>query len=79
LGLSHIFETVAIKATKLDKCSAVAEMGDRLAKIDMAENWGEGLCPLWERELCPLWKRELGLHVTQCSLGRGLPSYQVAS
>jgi len=55
LGLSHVFETVAIKATKLDKCSAVAEMGDRLAKIDMAENWEEGAVPpLGEGAVPPL-------------------------
>jgi len=29
------------------KCSAVAEMGDRLATIDMSENW-RGLCPFCE-------------------------------
>ena len=33
-----------------------------------AENWG----------LCPFWG-ELGLHLTQCGLGRGLPPYQVTS
>jgi len=35
-----------------------------------AENWG-GACPF-------LWG-ELGLHPTQCGLGRGLRPYQVAS
>jgi len=54
---------------KLNKCSAVVEMGDRLATIDMDQNWG----------LYPFWEGELGPHVTQCGLGRGLPSYQVAS
>jgi len=29
------------------KSSAVAEMGDRLATIDMGRKWGEGLCPLF--------------------------------
>jgi len=34
-----------------NKCSAVAEMGDRLATINMAENWG--LYLFWEGELSP--------------------------
>ena len=35
------------KCPKLyDKYSAVAEMGDRLAKIDTAENWGWAAVPL---------------------------------
>jgi len=38
-----------------NKCSAVAEItGDRLATIDMAENWG----------LCPFLGRGLGPHLT---------------
>jgi len=51
------------------KCSAVAEIGDRLATIDMGRKFGDVL-PLF------LWG---GPHVTQCGLGWGLPSYQVAS
>ena len=47
----------------------VAEMGDRLATIDMGQKLGT----------VPLLEGELGPHVTQCGLGRGLPSYQVAS
>ena len=43
-------------------------MGDRLATIDMRRKLGH--VPLRE---------ELGPPVTQCGLGRGLPSYQVAS
>jgi len=54
-----------------NKSSAVAEMGDRLATIDMDRKEG-GL-------LCPFMCGELGPHVTQCGLGRGLPPYQVAS
>jgi len=54
-----------------DKCSAVAEMGDRLATIDMGRK---------ERAvLCLLGGDELGPHLTQCGLGLGLPPYQVAS
>ena len=41
--------------------SSIAEMGDRLATIDMGRNGRK-------------W-----LHLIQCGLGRGLPSYQVAS
>jgi len=52
-----------------NKCTAAAEMGDRLATIDIGQNLGA----------VPLLERELGPHVTQCGLGRGLPSYQVAS
>jgi len=55
--------------SKRNKCSAIAEMGDRLATIDMAQNRG----------CAPFWAGELGPHVTQCGLGRGLPSYQVPS
>jgi len=42
-------------------------MGDRLATVDMG------------RKLGAVPFGELGPHVTQCGLGRGLPSYQVAS
>jgi len=55
---------------KGNKCSAVAEMGDRLATTDMDQNM-EGCAPLAEGELGP--------HLTQCRLGQGLPPYQVAS
>jgi len=51
-----------------NKCSAVAEMGDRLATIDMGRKLG-----------VPLWGGELGPHLTQFGLGRGLPPYQMAS
>ena len=46
--------------TRLNKCSALPEMGDHLAKIDTGQNWGGGLSPFWEEELGP--------HVTQCGL-----------
>jgi len=50
------------------KNSAVAEMGDCLATIDMGRKLGD----------CPVLG-ELGPHVTQCLQGRGLPPYQMAS
>jgi len=46
------------------KSSAVAEMGDRLATIDMHLKLGGGLS---------LMIGKLDPHVTQCGLGRGLP------
>jgi len=52
------------------KCSAVAEMGDRSATIDISRKLAG---------CAPFWGRELDRHVTQCGLDRGLPSYQVAS
>ena len=52
---------------KNNKCSAEAEMGDRLVTIDM------------DRKLGAVPLGGLGPHVAQCGLGRGLPSYQVAS
>jgi len=55
---------------KNNKCLAVAEMGDRLATIDMGRKVGTAVPPFWEKEL--------GAHLTQCCLGRGLPPYQVA-
>ena len=45
-------------------------MGDRLAIIDMGRKVGADVL---------LSVEELGAHLTQCCLGRGLPSYQVAS
>jgi len=52
----------------INKCSAVAETGGRLATIDMGRKLGA----------VPLLG-ELGPHLTQCGLGQGLPPYQVAS
>jgi len=54
----------------LNKCLAVTEMGDHLATTDMSRKLG-GCAPFFEGELGP--------HLTQRCLGRGLPSYQVAS
>jgi len=44
----------------VNKCSAVAEMGDRLTTIDMGmgRKWG-GYALLGNWRLCPFW-RELG-------------------
>ena len=56
---------------KCNKCSAVAEMGDRLATIDMGRKLGAA--PFF------FLGGELDRHLTQCGLGRGLPPYQVAS
>jgi len=50
------------------KSSAVAEMCDHLVTIDMGRKVGAAV---------PLSLGELGLHLTQCRLGRGLPPYQV--
>ena len=59
------------KCLKLyDKYSAVAEMGDRLAKIDTGRKLGVGCCAPY--------RGELGSHLTQCRLGRGIHAYQVA-
>ena len=52
------------------KSSAVAE-SDR-ARANRAQIGGTGAA-------VPLSVRELGLHLTQCRLGRGLPQYQVVS
>ena len=51
-----------------NKCSAVAEMGDHLATVDMGRKLGA----------VPLLG-ELGPHLTQCGLGQGLHPYQVTS
>jgi len=61
----------ALLITEHNKSSAVAEMGDSLATINIAKNW-ERLCPLFPGG-------ELDPHLTQSRLGRGLPPYQVAS
>jgi len=47
-----------------DKSSAVAEMGDCLATIEMGQKVGAAVPFPWG---------ELGLHLTQCGLGQGLP------
>jgi len=45
-------------------------MGDRLARTDKGRKLGD-YAPSF------LWGGELGLHLTQCGLGRGLPLYKV--
>jgi len=59
----EVFELGA-RTMSYNKCSAVAEMVDRLATLDTGRKL-EGLCPFWGRGL--------DLHITQCGLGRGLP------
>jgi len=53
------------------KSSAVAEMGDRLATIDMGRKVGA-------RATVPFFG-ELGFRLKQCGLSRDPPPYQVAS
>jgi len=53
-----------------NKSSAVADMGDRLATVDMGRKVGRTAVGDWV---------PIGSHLTQCGLGRGLPLYQVAS
>ena len=62
---SPIKRNVQQQKINTNKCSAVAEMGDHLATIDMDRKLGA----------VPLMGGKLDSHVTQC----GLPSYQVAS
>jgi len=59
-------------AKLFNKSSAVAEMSDRLATIDIGRKLGGGLCPLFGKE-------EMGPHLAQCGQGRGLPACQVSS
>ena len=51
-----------------DKSSAVAEMGNRLATVDMGQKVGAAALSVGE----------LGPYLTQCRLGRCQPPYQVA-
>ena len=53
-------------AKSVNKSSAVAEMGDCLATIDMGRKLGA----------VPLFEGELGPHLTQSGQGRGLPACQ---
>jgi len=55
----------------LNKSSAVAEMGDHLATIDMGRKVGGAAVGGAGYPL--------GYHLTQYSLGQGLPLYQVAA
>jgi len=51
--------------------SAVAEMGGRLATLDIGRKVGAAVSIYVGGKL--------GLHLTKCGLGQGLPPYQVAS
>jgi len=55
----------------LNNSLAVAEMGDRLAIIDIGRKVGAAVPRFF-------LGGELGHHLTQCGLDRGLPPYQVA-
>jgi len=55
---------------KENKRSTVAEMCDRLATIDMGQKVGCVTLFRWV---------ELSPHLTQCSVGWGLPPYQLVS
>ena len=59
--LCDVFEFWQITHNLLEKSSAVAEMGDRLATIDMGRKLGR---------LSPFYLGELGPHLTQCRLSR---------
>ena len=56
---------------KMNKSSAVAEMGDHGLNRHGPKRGG--------RAAVPLSRGELGPRITQCGLGRDLPPYQVAS
>jgi len=77
MTMIHFDEAMMHLMQFLYKCSAVAEMGDRLSTIDM--NRKLGAVPLLGEPDPHVHKRELYPHVTQCGLSRGVPSYQVAS
>jgi len=42
---------IKLQHTQINKSSAVAEMGDRLATKTWAKNWGP--CPFWGRGVVP--------------------------
>ena len=78
LGIGPHSSVVFILSSKVmlifllyNKSSVVAEMGDRLATIDMGRREGAGAA-------VPL-SGGAGPHLTQCRLGRGLPPYQMVS
>jgi len=55
-----------IETLLLNKSSAVAEMGDRLATIGMGRKWGGAAVGA---------ESPLGPHLTQCGLGRGQATF----
>jgi len=57
--------------TEINKSSAVAEMGDRLATVGMGRKWEGAAVGGWVPTGSP--------SIIQCGLGQGLPLYQVAS
>jgi len=65
-----MFQLIQRQRHAINKSSAVAEMGDRLAAIGMGREWGGAAVGAGS---------PLGPHLTQCGLSRGLPLYQVAS
>jgi len=67
--MQNAFALLYLQKHVLDKGSAVAEMGDHLATIDMGRKVGAAV-PLFEAAGSPS---------TQCGLSRGLPPCQVAS
>jgi len=67
---NQLFVTWTVTITRHQLIFLKHEMGDRLAAIDIGRKVGIAV---------PLYVGELGLYVTQCRLGRGLPPYQVAS
>jgi len=71
----HLERPTIYKRTyaSINKCSAVTEMSDCLATIDISRKDGALLCPFRRGG------NELGSHLTQCGLGWGLPPYQMAS
>jgi len=66
---THDLKQHMISNKHMNKCSAVAEVGDHIATIDMGRKLGA----------VALFSGELDHHLTQCGLGRGLPLYRVAS
>jgi len=68
---SFVHSTNISRGPKINKNSAVAEMGDRLATIDVGRKVGRGAMHL------SVWGA--GSPYNTMSLGRRLPPYQVAS
>jgi len=66
-GVQSIAMSALIRISS-NNCLTVAQMGDRLATIDMGR----------KSEAVPLLG-ELDPHITQCGLGRDLPPYQLVS
>ena len=67
---SNSVKAAKIKQNSYNKCSAVAEMGDHLATIDMGRKLGA---------LSLFGEGSWVTNLTQCHLGRGLSPYQVSS